>query len=447
MGQGAVRVRLDVNDAQAGILLRAAGARRFAHNWAVAKIKANADQWRSEASYGIAKPDRVRPLTYFTLAKVWTAAKPTVAPWADEHSTWAFRYGIRAAAEGYQAFLAGRSRFPRFKSRRTDRARFTVADGLHLEAGRVRLAKYGWFRIAASCAAQAKLRRLVRRGHARLLNVTVTRHSDGHWYATVCYERKARVAAEAHRPPTGHVVGIDRGVRTSAVGATSGRRVVAELAGVRALRDARRKVAHLQRDLARTQRGSANRAKAAARLAKAHARIAALRADAIHTFTARLARAHAVVVVEDLAIANMMKNRHLAAAISDQGWAELARQLGYKTARHGGHLIIADRWFASSKTCSCCGWVTPNLSLSQRTHTCGNPACDLVADRDVNAAANLAAWGEAQLAGRTQAGDRHPGGPSGDPSLHACGGGDEPAATPAGAPDEAGTSRPRTRVA
>src|SRR5680860_1901977 len=86
------------------MLLRAAGARRFAHNWAVAKIKANADQWAAEATYDIPKPDRVRPLTYFTLAKLWTAAKPVVAPWADEHSTWTFRYGIRAAAEAHRAF-------------------------------------------------------------------------------------------------------------------------------------------------------------------------------------------------------------------------------------------------------------------------------------------------------------------------------------------------------
>jgi putative transposase len=423
MGQAAVRVRLDVNDVQAGVLLRAAGARRFAHNWAVAKIKANADQWHAEASYGIAKAERARPLTYFTLAKMWTAAKPTVAPWSDQHSTWALLYGIRSAAEAHQAFLSGRQRFPRFKSRRTDRARFTVRDGLHLDVGRVRVGKYGWFPVAAPCQAQAKLRRLVRRGHARLLNVTVSRHSDGRWYATLCYDRSARTPAETHRPPAGAVVGVDRGVRTSAVVATAARHVVAEMAGVRALRGARRKVAHLQQDLARTQRGSAHRARAAARLGRAHARVAAVRADALHALTARLSRAHAVIVVEDLATANLMKNRHLAAAIGDQGWSELARQLAYKTARHGGQLIVADKWFASSKTCSCCGWVTPKLSLSQRTYTCGNPACDLVADRDVNAAANLAAWGEAQLAGRTnqvQVGDRHPGGPSGDPGLHAC---------------------------
>jgi len=437
------------------MLLRAAGARRFAHNWAVAKIKANADQWAAEATYDIAKADRVRPLTYFTLAKMWTAEKPAVAPWADEHSTWAFLYGIRAAAEAHAAFLAGKRRFPRFKSCHRDRARFTVRDGLRLEPGRVRLAKYGWIKVAAPCRAQADLRRLIRRGHARLLNITVTRHSDGHWYATLCFEREVRTPAAQHAAPAGPVVGVDRGIKTSAVVATADRTVVAELAGIRALRDARRKVAHLQRNFSRTQKGSANRAKAATRLARAHARVAAVRADVLHTFTARLSRTHAVIVVEDLTTRNMLRNRHLAAAISDQGWAELARQLGYKSARHGGLVIVADRWFASSKTCSCCGWVKPKLSLAERTYTCGNTnvdgtaGCRLVVDRDVNAAANLATWGEAQLAGRTQVGDRHPGSPSAEQSLrgrHACGGSNESAAMLAGASVEAGTGRPRDRV-
>src|SRR3954464_3184496 len=185
-------MRLDVTDVQAGGLRRAAGARRFACNWAVAKIKANADQWAAEATYGIDRADRVRPLSFFTLAKLWTAEKQDVCAWAGEHSTWPFRYALRDAANAHAAFLAGKRRFPRFKARHRDRARFTVRDGLALEAGRVRIAKYGWLRIAAACPAQTKLRRLLRRGHATLQHVTVTRDSDGHWYATVNYERQAR---------------------------------------------------------------------------------------------------------------------------------------------------------------------------------------------------------------------------------------------------------------
>lgn len=447
-----MRVRLDVTDVQAGMLLRAAGARRFAFNWAVAKIKANADQWATEATYGIERADRVRPLSYFTLAKLWTAEKPEVAPWAAEHSTWTFRYALRDAANAHAAFLAGRRRFPRFKSRHRDRARFTVRDGLALEAGRVRLAKYGWVRVAAACPQQAKLRRLLRRGHASLQHITVTKHADGRWYATVNYTREARLPAEQHSAPAGPVVGVDRGVKTCAMVVTANGQVIAELPASRALRDRLRQVKHLQRAVARTQKGSANRRRAVARLGRAHASVAAVRADALHRFTATLARSHGVVVVEDLATANLLRNRHLAAAIGDQGWAELARQLTYKTARSGGRCIVADRWFASSKTCSACGAVRPKLTLAERTYRCGNPDCGHVADRDVNAAANLAAWGEHTLGlcpCVTQAGDRHPGGPSAEATRHACGGWVSAAAGPAVAvlPGEAGTSRSRLGVA
>jgi putative transposase len=452
VGHGAVRVRLDAPDVQAGLLLRAAGARRFAFNWTVAKIKANADQWHAEASYGIARADRVRPLSYFMLGKTWTTERPDVAPWAAEHSTWTFRYALRDAANAHAAFLAGKRRFPRFKSRHRDRPRFTVRDGLALEAGRVRTAKYGWVRIAAACPQQSKLRRLLRRGHATLQHITVTRSSDGPWYAAVNFTREARVPDELRTGPAGPVIGVDRGVKTAAVVATAAGDVVAELPASRALRDRLCQIKHLQRAVARAQKGSANRRKAVARLGRAHARAAAVRANALHGFTAQLTRSHGVVVVEDLATKNLTANGSLAAAIGDQGWGELARQLIYWTARHGGQLIVADRWFASSKTCSACGAVRPKLTLAERTYRCGNDSCGHVADRDVNAATNLAAWGEHTLGTCpcvTQAGDRHPGGPSAGSSRHACGGWVSATAVPVAAvlPGEAGASRPRVSVA
>jgi putative transposase len=455
VGHGAVRVRLDVTDVQAGLLLRAAGARRKAWNWAVEKITANADQWAAEASYDIEKADRVKPLNYFTLGKLWTAERPDVAPWADEHSTWTFRYALRDAANAHQAFLAGQRRFPRFKSRHRDRARFTVRYGLALDAGRVRVAKYGWLRIAAACPQQAKLRRLLRRGHATLQYITVTRSSGGHWYAALAYTREPRTPAAQHAVPAEPVVGVDRGVKTGAVVAASSGEVVAELPASWALRARQRHVKHLQRVISRAAKGSANRRKAVARLGRAHATVAAVRADALHAFTARLAREHGVVVVEDLATQNLMANRHLAAAIGDQGWAELARQLQYKTVRHGGQFLVADRWFASSKMCSACGAVRPKLTLAERTYRCDD--CGLTIDRDVNAAANLAAWGEhtlgicpcAQNPNVTRAGDRHPGGPTAEIPRHACGGWRSGPAVPAAPvpPDEAGTSRPRESMA
>ncbi|HET6395132.1 MAG TPA: RNA-guided endonuclease TnpB family protein [Blastococcus sp.] len=451
MSFGALRVRLDVSDVQADVLLRAAGARRFAWNWAVEKIKANADQWAAECTYGIDKNDRVRILTFFTLAKLWTAEKPAVAPWATEHSTWTFRYALRDAARAHGAFLAGKRRFPRFKARHRDRARFTVRDGLALEDKRVRIAKYDWFRIATACPAQAKLRRLLRRGHARLQRITVTRHSDGHWYATINFTREARTAVERHTAPTGPVAGVDRGIKTAAVVADRNGQIIAELQASRALRDRLRQIKHLQRAVSRAKGSSTNRRKRVTRLRRAYAKASFARADALHRFTTALARGHGVIVVEDLATKNLMANRWLAAAIGDQGWGQQVRQLHYKTTRHGGRLIVADRWFASSKTCSACGAVRPKLTLAERIYRCGDDSCGYMADRDINAAANLAAWGEHTLGlcpCVTQDGDRHPGGPLAERARHACGGWVSAAARHAAAvlPGEAGTSRPRGSV-
>jgi putative transposase len=392
------------------------------------------------ASPSPAAPARSR---FFDLVKAWDGAKREQAPWFGEHSTWTFRYAIRAAARAHADFLSGKTRFPRFKSRSRDRRRFTVTDGLHLEAGRIRVSKYGWFALAAPCAAQAKLRRLLTRGRARLMNVTVTQHSDGHWYATACFEQQVRSRAEQHAAPAGPVVGVDVGLKTAAVVATAGGTVTAELSSSRALRDSLRKVKHLQRDFSRTLKGSANRRKAAGRLGRAHAKVGGRRGAALGTFTSRLARAHAVVVVEDLAVANMLRNHHLAAAISDQGWGELRRQLEYKTLRHDGQMVVVDRFYPSTKTCSRCGSVKAKLPLSVRTYHCD--ICDLVLDRDVNAAVNLAAWGERHLAtsvSPSQVGDRHPGGPSAGELRHACGGDNESAhRVLAGVPDETGTSQ------
>ncbi|MFD0598929.1 RNA-guided endonuclease InsQ/TnpB family protein [Catellatospora coxensis] len=118
-----------------------------------------------------------------------------------------------------------------------------------------------------------------------------------------------------------------------------------------------------------------------------HARVANLRADGLHKLTTTLAAAYGTIVVEDLNITGMIRNRRLARHIADAGWATLRRHLEYKTAWNGGQLIVADRWFASSKTCSSCGVVKPKLRLQVRTYTCEH--CGLCLDRDLNAAINL----------------------------------------------------------
>ena len=136
-------------------------------------------------------------------------------------------------------------------------------------------------------------------------------------------------------------------------------------------------------------KGSSNRRKAAARLARIHARVANIRADALHKATTSLARHYETVVAEDLNVAGMVRNRRLARAVADAGFGTARRMLGYKTAWRGGQLILAGRWYPSSKTCSACGIVKAKLSLSERTFRCDG--CGHYEDRDVNAARNLLA--------------------------------------------------------
>jgi putative transposase len=136
---------------------------------------------------------------------------------------------------------------------------------------------------------------------------------------------------------------------------------------------------------------------AAAALGKAHGRVADQRKDALHKLTTKLAREYGVIVLEDLNVAGMMKNRRLARHVGDASFGEIRRQLEYKTTWNGGRVVLANRWFPSSKMCSGCGAVKAKLALSERTYDCTK--CGLVLDRDVNAARNLAAYAAGEVAG------------------------------------------------
>ena len=148
-----------------------------------------------------------------------------------------------------------------------------------------------------------------------------------------------------------------------------------------------------QQALSRRVKGSARREKAKERVARLHARVADVRADAINKATAMIARNYSVVCIEDLHVAGMVKNRHLAKSIMDAAFGEFRRQLEYKTARSGAALHVVDRWYRSSKTCSGCGEVKAKLSLNERTFNWD--ACCLSMDRDLNAAINIQVAGSA----------------------------------------------------
>jgi putative transposase len=185
---------------------------------------------------------------------------------------------------------------------------------------------------------------------------------------------------------SGSSIGIDLGVRTLLTGVDDTGNVI-RVAGPRPLRVSLRKLRRASRVHSRKELGSANRRKSAARLARIHARVASIRADALHKATSGLAARYETIVAEDLNVAGMVRSRPLARAISDQGFGQSRLMLRYKATWNGGQLIVAGRFFPSSKMCSGCGAVKAKLSLSERTYRCD--ACGLVVDRDVNAARNL----------------------------------------------------------
>ena len=169
------------------------------------------------------------------------------------------------------------------------------------------------------------------------------------------------------------------------------------IANPRHLERRARNLARYQRRMARCQRGSANRAKARAKAARAHRKVRAARTDFLHKASTRLVRGHDVIAVKDLAVKNMVRNRKLAKAASDCGWGTFRAMIEYKAARYGRHVIVADRWHPSSKTCSACGHLLATLNLDTRHWTC--PSCGTRHDRDINAAKNILAAGLAVARG------------------------------------------------
>ncbi|NMO51154.1 IS200/IS605 family element transposase accessory protein TnpB [Actinoplanes sp. TBRC 11911] len=394
----AYRFALDLTPGQERDMYAHAGAARFAHNWALARVEAVMGQRAAERSYGV--PDeQLTPSMPWSLAglrKAWNAVKADVAPWWAEMSKEAFNTGLDALARGLRNWADSRTGkrsgrrvgFPRFKSRRrtTPSIRFTTGP-IRVEPDRMHivLPRLGSLKLHESAR---KLARRIENGTARIMSATV-RRDGGRWHVsfTVEIERAERVPG---RPQA--VVGVDLGIKYLAVLSTGDL-----IANPRHLVTAQQRMRSLGRALSRKcgpdrricRRPSKRWQRAAARLSRAHARVANLRRDGLHKLTTRLAREYGTVVVEDLNVTGMLANRRLARHIADAAFAVIRRQLAYKTGWNGGRLLVADRWYPSSKTCSGCGAVKTKLALHERTYVC--EACGLVCDRDRNAALNLAA--------------------------------------------------------
>lgn len=397
------KIALDPTKAQAGYFVRACGTARFAWNWALG-------EWRSQYRAG-GRPSEAG------LRKQLNAIKRQEFPWMLEVSKTAPQSAIKNLGNAFQRFFKKLGGYPKFK-RKGERDSYQADNGpgtFTCEIRRIKLPVIGCVRMREAVRFDGELK-----------SVTISRTAD-RWYAAIAVETQAPIL----EPRPEAVGGVDLGVK-ALVTVSDGTMVE----GPKAHRFYLRKLRRMNRSLARKTEAakktmglhgkaipkgvripaSANRKKAAAKLARLHARIANIRQDSLHKLTTDLVRRFSVLGIEDLNVRGMMANDRLARSIADMGFHEFRRQLEYKSALVGARLVVAPRFYPSSKTCSAlgCGYVMKNLDLKTREWDC--PSCGAHHDRDLNAAKNLAAYAAAcpptassagiQACGETSSGHR-----------------------------------------
>ncbi|WP_435840617.1 RNA-guided endonuclease InsQ/TnpB family protein [Streptomyces bobili] len=358
----AFRYRFYPSDAQAAELSRTFGCVRKVYNLALA---ARTEAWARQVR-----------VNYNQTSAMLTAWKKTgELAYLNDVSSVPLQQALRHLQMAFTNFFARRARYPRFKSRKKSRrsAEYNTS-AFRFRDGKLTLAKMTepldivWSRPLPQGAAPS--------------TVTVSQDAAGRWYVSLLCEDPGVQPL----PATGAAIGIDAGL-DHLLTLSTGEKV----SNPRHERRDRARLAHAQRRLARKAAGDgANRAKARLKVARVYARIADRRRDHLHKLTTRLVRENQTIVIEDLAVGNMVKNASLARAISDAAWSQLRGMLEYKAQWYGCEVIAVDRWFPSSKLCSACGRLRRKMPLHVRTWTCD---CGTTHDRDVNAAKNILAVG------------------------------------------------------
>ena len=299
--------------------------------------------------------------------------------WLKEVDSMALQQSLRDLQRAYDNFFAKRAKYPRFKSKHRHTQSYRsqcVANNIHVEGDGIKLPKLGIVKI--------KLSRPV---VGMISNATITRTAGNKYYVSLCVSYKADLF-----PNEGGIVGIDVGVKD----------FYADSNGViepnpRFFNKYQRKLAREQRRLARKMNGSSRRKRQRVRVARLHEKIANVRADHHHKISTRLAKENKIVVVENLKIKNMVKNKHLSKAISDVAWYKFFTMLEYKLAERGGQLIKVPTFYPSSQTCHVCGYKNPIVkNLTVRDWKC--PECGTYHEnRDLNAAINIKEKGLAMI--------------------------------------------------
>lgn len=358
------RTELDPNNKQKTYLEKSFGVSRFAYNWGL-------DFAKKRYESGEKHPSAIE------LHKELCSRKKTEFPWMYEVSKIAPQNALRNLDKAYKRFFQNVKQnknpgYPKFKSKHNSRQSFTIDDCMLVQtfSDRIQLPK---------CKTKIRLKHkdYIPTSGVKLIQATVTKEA-GRYFVAVTVETEI---PEPNRSGE-EVIGVDLGIKELA---TCSDGVVFH--NPKNTRKYKKKLRRAQRSLSRKKKGSWNREKQKLKVQKIHLKIKNSRKDNIHKMTSTLTKTKCrVVVIEDLNIKGMLKNRKLAKSIFDASFGEIRRQLEYKTRLYGGELFVIDRWFPSSKLCSSCGQLKEKISLSERTYICD---CGLNIDRDINASYNI----------------------------------------------------------
>ena len=420
------RLCLDPTVEQRGVLARHVGAARFAFNQCLSMVKTALTQRKTD-------PDIDVPWTGFDLINAFNSWKKTEnagrvftvdtmgeaeivvtgLPWRTEVCQQVFEdaaVDCGRALTGWSDSRSGKRQgkrvgFPRFKKKTGVVASFRLRNK-HPD-GRPPAIRVGDSNRPRSVILPGigqvtvhddtrRLRRMLTKGRAKILFATISHHG-GRWSVSLNVEAADLHPAHHHaaRDPgdDGGWVGVDRGLSAFLVAATTDGHEVARIADApKALATGMKRQKRLAKSLSRKQKGSRNRRDAAAKLRRHHHHVANVRRHFLHQVSNELVKTHDRLVIENLNVSGMLANHRLARAISDAGWAQFARLLSYKQLWRRGEIAIASRWYPSSRLCPQCGAIRGDLTLTDRVFTCN---CGHSADRDCNAAVNLARWAQA----------------------------------------------------
>jgi putative transposase len=373
-------IRLVPTPAQEEYFLRACGTARFSYNWALA-------EWKRQYAAGGSPSETA-------LRKSLNAVKKEQFPWMALVTKNAPQQAVKNLGTSYSNFFEDLKkcrrgeisrkavRVPAFhKKGRHDAFRAengpdaTHPDAVQTNGKSVRLPVIGWIAMREQV-----------RFAGRILSVTIRRRAD-QWYASFSVEVEHNVPERSDETRAG----VDLGATTLATIASSPLCEGTKVAAPKPLQRYLTKLRRLSRGLSRKRVGSQNRAKAKTKLARFHRRLHDIRLDALHKLTTSLV-SYRTIVIEDLNVAGMLANRCLSRTIADLGFSEFRRQLKYKAEMAGSTVVVADRWYPSSRLCCACDAKNDLLTLSQRTWTCAS--CGASHDRDLNAARNLARYPE-----------------------------------------------------